>query len=111
MDFNEAISTATPHWFAEGITDPITYNGSEIRGSLEYRNVSNITSNARDAKHAVLMISPDDVPNPQKGDVVVVDGTTWKVHQDERGDAVIEADACSITVILIRNERTRSFRR
>jgi hypothetical protein len=99
MTLNSAIATASAAWFSEGITDAITYNGTPIRGHIEYAETG------PDGVQALLEIQKADVPNPALDDVVVYSGQTFRVSSvgGRDGNVIKSGDSISWTVFLSRN--------
>ncbi len=106
MTFHQAVQNAMAAWFADGIADTITYNGTDIPAHVEYG--SQETDNA--ARTAVITVRTSDVAAPGYRDTIVINGATWRVYQDRRQEVIIEGDGHTWKIPVRRAERPGGIR-
>jgi hypothetical protein len=101
MTFNIAITHAAAAWFSEGMTEAVTYNGTSIRGHIEY------LESGPDGCQAVVTVRKADVPAPAYRDQVTVGGVAWRAVQGPSGRVIRSGDAVSWEIYLNRDERAK----
>lgn len=99
MKIAEANAAALAAWFSPEFSDAITYNGVPIQGHVTYGGTGALAS------QAVLTVRKSDVPAPAYRDEVVIEGITWRVHQDQNHPVIIKGDALTWDIALIKGER------
>ena len=78
----------------------VTYNGSDIPAIVDFGMQA-----GESAKAAVVFVKALDVPAPAYRDMVVIDGSTWRVFRDRNQSAEIEGDGHVWKIPITRDER------
>lgn len=100
MDYSDAITEATNCWFDDAYTDSLTYNGTAVRGHV------NFYASSPDGVLAEIMVKKSDVPSPAYRDVIIFEGVTYYAMGPEK-EVIKEGDAVSWTIWISRDVKAQ----